>query len=67
MRTVRIGEQFYSRKMQPFTLMRITLPTVMPTDRSTSDPVVTTTGNVTVKGNVFIQGAPPGEIGQTAL
>lgn len=38
------------------------------TDRSTSDPVVTTTGNVTVKGNVFIQGDSAGtEIGQTAL
>ena len=38
------------------------------TDRSTSDPVVTTTGNVTVKGNVFIQGDSAGtKIGQTAL
>lgn len=38
------------------------------TDRSTSDPVVVTTGNVTVKGNVFIAGDSAGtDIGQTAL
>ena len=37
-------------------------------DRTTSEPVVTTTGNVTIKGNVFIQGDEAGsEIGQTAL
>ena len=37
-------------------------------DRTTSEPVVTTTGNVTIKGNVFIQGDEAGSgIGQTAL
>lgn len=37
-------------------------------DRTTSEPVVTATGNVTIKGNVFIQGDEAGnEIGQTAL
>ena len=38
------------------------------TDRTTSDPVVTTTGNVTVKGKVFIKGDDGGsDIGQTAI
>lgn len=38
------------------------------TDRSTSEPVVTTTGNVTIKGKVFIKGDDAGsDIGQTAL
>ena len=37
-------------------------------DRTTSEPVVTATGNVIIKGNVFIQGDEAGsEIGQTAL
>ena len=37
-------------------------------DRTTSDPVVTTTGNVTVKGKVFIEGDEAGNgTGQTAL
>lgn len=37
-------------------------------DRTTSDPVVVTTGNVTVKGNVFIQGdSAGGNYGQTGL
>ena len=38
------------------------------TDRNTSEPVVTATGNVTIKGQVFIKGAEDGDgIGQTAL
>ena len=38
------------------------------TDRSSAEPVVTTTGNVTVKGQVFIKGDEAGrEEGQTAL
>ena len=38
------------------------------TDRSSAEPVVTTTGNVTVKGQVFIEGDEAGsEEGQTAL
>ena len=38
------------------------------TDRTTSEPVVVTNGNVTVKGQVFIEGDDAGnEIGQTAL
>ena len=38
------------------------------TDRNTSEPVVTATGNVTIKGQVFIKGAGDGDgIGQTAL
>lgn len=38
------------------------------TDRNTSEPVVTATGNVTIKGQVFIKGARDGDgIGQTAL
>ena len=38
------------------------------TDRTTSEPVVTATGNVTIKGNVYIAGDDAGsEIGQTAL
>ena len=38
------------------------------TDRTTSDPVVVTNGNVAVKGQVFIEGDDAGnEIGQTAL
>ena len=38
------------------------------TDRTTSEPVVTATGNVTIKGKVFIEGDDAGsEIGQTAL
>lgn len=38
------------------------------TDRNTSDPVVTATGNTTIKGCVFINGDADGEgIGQTAL
>lgn len=38
------------------------------TDRTTSDPVVTATGNVTIKGKVFIEGDDAGsDIGQTAL
>lgn len=38
------------------------------TDRNTSDPVVTATGNTTVKGQVFINGDADGDgIGQTAL
>ena len=37
-------------------------------DRTTSEPVVVTNGNVTVKGQVFIEGDDAGnEIGQTAL
>ena len=37
-------------------------------DRNTSEPVVTATGNVTVKGQVFIKGDEDGDgIGQTAL
>lgn len=38
------------------------------TDRTTSEPVVVTNGNVAVKGQVFIEGDDAGnEIGQTAL
>lgn len=38
------------------------------TDRTTSEPVVTATGNVTIKGKVFIEGDDAGnDIGQTAL
>ncbi len=38
------------------------------TDRTTSEPVVTATGNVTIKGKVFIKGDDAGsDIGQTAL
>ncbi len=38
------------------------------TDRITSEPVVTATGNVTIKGKVFIKGDDGGsDIGQTAL
>ena len=38
------------------------------TDRTSAEPVVTTTGNVTVEGQVFIQGDEAGsDIGQTAL
>lgn len=38
------------------------------TDRNTSAPVVTATGNTTIKGHVFIKGADDGDgIGQTAL
>ena len=38
------------------------------TDRTTSEPVVVTNGNVVVKGQVFIEGDDAGnEIGQTAL
>lgn len=38
------------------------------TDRTTSEPVVTATGNVTIKGKVFIEGNDAGsDIGQTAL
>ena len=38
------------------------------TDRSSTEPVVTTTGNVTVKGQVFFKGDEAGrEEGQTAL
>lgn len=37
-------------------------------DRTTSEPVVVTNGNVAVKGQVFIEGDDAGnEIGQTAL
>ena len=38
------------------------------TDRTTSEPVVTATGNVTIKGKVFIEGDDAeSDIGQTAL
>lgn len=38
------------------------------TDRTTSEPVVTATGNVTIKGKVFIEGDDAGnDISQTAL
>ena len=37
-------------------------------DRNTSDPVVTATGNVTIKGKVFIEGDDAGsDMGQTGL
>lgn len=38
------------------------------TDRTTTEPVVTTTGNVTIKGDVYIQGDAAGrDCGQTGL